>query len=86
VHCALALTPEALERWRRLRDPAVRAVVGDPCPLCRGRLEDADAREPSSESGKGTPNQSGFMRLRCTSCTTVFRTSRRRGNPEFEGL
>jgi hypothetical protein len=85
VHCALASTPEALERWRRLRDPAVRAVVGDPCPLCRGRLEDADAREPSATVGKGAMGQGGFMRLRCANCTTIFRTSWRR-NPEFEGF
>jgi hypothetical protein len=86
VHCALASTPEALERWRRLRDPAVRAGVGDPCPLCRGRLEDADTREPSAAGGKGTTSQNGFFRLRCVNCTTVFRTSRRRSNPELEGF
>lgn len=83
VHCALASTPEALERWRRLRDPAVRAVVGDPCPLCQGRLEDADAREPSATEGKGAMGHGGFMRLRCANCTTIFRTSLRR-NPEFD--
>ncbi len=77
VYCALASTPEALERWRRLRDPAVRAGVGDPCPLCRGRLEDAGPEAPASE-GKGTLGPGGFMRLRCANCTTIFRTSRRR--------
>lgn len=77
VHCALAVTPEALDRWRRLRDPAVRAGVGDPCPLCRGRLEDLDSREPGMGLGKGLV-AGGFLRLRCASCTTIFRTSRRR--------
>ncbi|HVG57773.1 MAG TPA: hypothetical protein VNA24_04415 [Hyalangium sp.] len=85
VHCALASTPEALERWKRLRDPAVRAIVGDPCPLCRGRLEDADLREPSATGGRGATEHNGFMRLRCSTCTTIFRTSLRR-NPEFEGF
>jgi hypothetical protein len=82
VHCALATTPEALERWRRLRDPAVRADVGDPCPLCRGRMEDMDSREPGAGPAKGLV-AGGFVRLRCTNCTTIFRTSRRR-TAEFE--
>jgi hypothetical protein len=77
VHCALAWTPEALERWRRLRDPAVRAGVGDPCPLCRARLEDAEARGQVAP-GRGPTGAGGFVLLRCTNCTTVFRTSRRR--------
>ncbi|MBN1210501.1 MAG: hypothetical protein JXB05_36950 [Myxococcaceae bacterium] len=81
VYCALAWSPEALERWRRLRDPAVRAGVGDPCPLCRGRLEDADPTSPPPV-GKGAP-QEPFLRLRCASCTTIFRTSGRRTG-EFE--
>lgn len=78
VRCALASTPDALERWRRLREPAVRAGVGDPCPLCRGRLEDADARAPTAAEDRGATGTNGFMRLRCASCTTIFRTSRRR--------
>lgn len=82
VHCALALTPDALDRWRRLRDPAVRAGVGDPCPLCRGRLEDQEFREPEMGLGKGLTG-GGLLRLRCSSCTTIFRTSRRR-TAEFE--
>ncbi|WP_224248725.1 hypothetical protein [Hyalangium gracile] len=80
VYCALAWTPDALERWRRLRDPAVRASAGDACPLCRGRLEDADLREPASRSAI-TPGS--MVRLRCASCTTIFRTARRR-TAEFE--
>jgi hypothetical protein len=62
VYCALAWSPEALERWRRLRDPAVRARAGDACPVCKGRLEDVD---PAA----------GYVRLRCASCTTIFRTA-----------
>ena len=78
VHCALASTSEALERWRRLRDPAIRAGVGDPCPLCRGRLEDAGPQDPAVAEGKGAMGQGHFMRLRCANCTTIFRTSWRR--------
>jgi hypothetical protein len=84
VYCALAWTPEALERWRRLRDPAVRASEGDPCPLCRGRLEDADLRELAL-TGKSLATLGSQVRLRCSSCTTIFRTSLRRGS-EFERL
>lgn len=82
VYCALAWTPEALERWRRLRDPAVRASAGDPCPLCKGRLEDADLRAPGAASGSSIAPGS-MIRLRCASCTTIFRTARRR-TTEFE--
>jgi hypothetical protein len=67
VYCALAGPPGALERWRRLRDPAVRSNVGEPCPRCAGRLEDMEVRAPG-----------GMVRLRCASCTTIFRTARRR--------
>jgi hypothetical protein len=81
VYCALAWSPEALERWRRLRDPAIRAGVGDPCPLCRGRLEDAEPPGVSA-AARGAPSEL-FLRLRCASCTTIFRTSGRRTG-EFE--
>jgi hypothetical protein len=77
VYCALAWTPEALERWRRLREPAVRAGVGDACPFCGGRMEDADLHEPASATRDRTT--SSFLRLRCSVCATLFRTASRRG-------
>jgi hypothetical protein len=82
VYCALARTQEALERWRRLRDPAVRSGAGEPCPLCGGQLEDTDDQEPALGAfvGRGSGT---MVRLRCESCTTIFRTSRRR-TAEFE--
>ncbi len=84
VYCALAWTPEALERWRRLRDPAIRASVGDPCPLCRGRLEATDLLEPAAAfMSKSSAALGDAARLRCASCTTIFRTARWR-SPEFE--
>ncbi|WP_224362107.1 hypothetical protein [Hyalangium versicolor] len=82
VYCALAWTPDAMERWRRLRDPAVRASAGDACPLCKGRLEDADLREPAF-SAKSSIAPGSMVRLRCANCTTIFRTARRR-TAEFE--
>jgi hypothetical protein len=85
VYCALARTPEALERWRRLRDPAVRARPGDACPLCRGRLEETELREPTPlAGGKGAAAVGSFVRLRCTGCTTIFRTAGRRTTEEPE--
>jgi hypothetical protein len=83
AYCALAWTPEALGRWRRLRDPAIRASPGDPCPLCKGRLEDTDLREPMTLASKGSAASENMVRLRCASCTTIFRTAGRR-TPEFE--
>jgi len=84
VYCALAWTPEALGRWRRLRDPAVRASAGDPCPLCRGQLEDTDLVEPAAAlTGKNSAISGSLARLRCASCTTIFRTARWRSS-EFE--
>ncbi len=76
AYCALAWTPDALERWRRLRDPAVRADVGGACPLCGSPLEDADPPSVASASG--------MLRLRCSECTTLFRTAHRRvAGPEL---
>lgn len=83
VYCALAWTPDALGRWRRLRDPAVRANAGDPCPLCRGRLEETDLSEPAAAFTGKSLSTAGMVRLRCESCTTIFRTSRWRTS-EFE--
>jgi hypothetical protein len=81
VYCALAWSPEALERWRRLREPAVRAVVGDACPLCGGRMEDADPHESASPArDRAGPS---YLRLRCSVCGTLFRTASRRG-PSLE--
>jgi len=75
VFCALAWTPEALDRWRRLREPAVRATVGDPCPICGGRMEDADLLSPPPSKR----DRSTYLRLRCSVCHTLFRTASRRG-------
>ncbi|HLL04293.1 MAG TPA: hypothetical protein VK539_27155 [Myxococcaceae bacterium] len=77
VFCALAWTPEALERWRRLREPAVRAAIGDACPLCGGQLE--DSKLPAPTLAPRDPAASSYLRLRCPVCSTVFRTSSRRG-------
>ncbi|HEX8698500.1 MAG TPA: hypothetical protein VF815_06675 [Myxococcaceae bacterium] len=76
VFCAFAWTPEALERWRRLREPAVRAGVGDPCPFCSGRMEDAELLNPQKQRNR---DASAYLRLRCTVCHTLFRTASRRG-------
>lgn len=76
VFCALAWTPEALERWRRLREPAVRAAIGDACPLCGGSLE--DSKLPTPTLALRDPAASSYLRLRCPVCSTVFRTSSRR--------
>jgi hypothetical protein len=78
--CALARHADALERWRRAREPAVRAKVGDSCPRCRGRLEDADYHElPTLLGGQQDSARRGsFLRLRCSLCTTLYRTSGRR--------
>jgi hypothetical protein len=75
VFCAFARTPEALDRWRRLREPAVRAGVGDPCPICSGRMEDADLLTPPPSKRDRSP----YLRLRCSVCHTLFRTASRRG-------
>jgi hypothetical protein len=78
--CAIADTPEALERWRREREPAVRALPGEPCPRCGGTLVDAElhAPPPSFPTGKDYATIGGALTLRCAGCGTVWRTAGRR--------
>jgi hypothetical protein len=79
AYCAIARGPEALVRWRRVREPAVRATVGDACPRCQGRLEDADLPGlPAPAPRRTAATLGGFLRLRCALCTTLYRTSGRR--------